>query len=256
MNLALFKVCSLGAINHSYLLNESYSFFHYFSCFPQKGTIIGAHGVHGLLKLTSTTDFSQPRLCQPGTRHIKAPNRRSPREILLMEGRPLGSESATIGTDTNPQYLIRLENVDDRESALRLRGCVLYAMKEERVDEFLEEDEYIVSDLIGLNVYLDEKEGTGKGIEDLFVGNIKGVVLGSETCAIPGLGQDLLEVVLPRKTGRREEMVLIPFVPQIVPRVDLAMRMVYITPPEGLLDLSYEREEKIVIRGLLPPGKG
>jgi hypothetical protein len=43
------------------------------------GTIIGAHGVHGLMKLASITDFSQHRLCEPGIRHIKSPNRRSPR---------------------------------------------------------------------------------------------------------------------------------------------------------------------------------
>jgi len=222
------------------------------------GTIIGAHGVHGLMKLTSITDFSQHRLCQPGIRHIKPPNRRSPREVQLVEGRPTGTEGATIGTENNPMYLIRLETVDDREEALKMRGCVLYALEEEKVDELLEENEYIVSDLVGLNVFFDENADdgrqSGKGFEDLFIGNIRGVVMGSEMCAIPGLGQDLLEVVLPSPHGGQgEDLVLVPFVPEIVTSVNLDGRMVSIMPPPGLLDLSYRREEKVRIKGLLPP---
>jgi len=124
------------------------------------------------------------------------------------------------------------------------------------VDDLLDEGEYIVSDLIGLNVFLDEQV-YGDAKKDLFVGNIRGVVMGSEICAIPGLGQDLLEVLLPKRKElqRGEEMVLIPFVPQIVSRVDLDLRMVFVKPPAGLLDLSYVREEKVKIKGLLPAAR-
>ena len=219
------------------------------------GTIIGAHGVHGWMKLTATTDFGEHRLCEPGTRHIKPANRRSPREVELVEGRPIRTETATTGTDTKPMYLIRLANVEDREEALKMRGYVLYSLTEEKVDEYLEEDEYIVSDLVGLNVFLDEScsdQSTGS-FEDLFVGYIRGVVLGSEMCAVPGLGQDLLEIALPSSHGgQSENLVLVPFVPEIVCNVDLDGKMVMITPPNGLLDLSYRREEKVRIKGLLP----
>lgn len=235
---------------------------HYSQCSNTRihiGTIVGAHGVHGMMKLTSITDFSEHRLCQPGKRHIKPPNRRSPREVQLVEGRPLRSEAATIGTDTNPTYLIRLDHINDRDAALKLRGCVLYSLIEEKVDGLLEEDEYLVSDLVGLNVYLEEHEdgdSNSRSFEDLFVGFIRGVVMGSEMCAIPGLGQDLLEVVLPSiHGGQGDEMVLVPFVPQIVSSVDLDGRMVVINPPKGLLDLSYRREEKVRIKGLLPPAR-
>lgn len=220
------------------------------------GTIIGAHGVHGWMKLTSTTDFGEHRLCEPGTRHIKPANRRSPREVELLEGRPIRSETATTGTDTKPVYLIRLANVEDREEALKMRGYVLYSLTEEKVDEYLEEDEYIVSDLVGLNVFLDEScsdQIRSGSFEDLFIGNIRGVVLGSEMCAVPGLGQDLLEIVLPSTHGgKSEDLVLVPFVPEIVCNVDIDSKMVMIIPPNGLLDLSYRREEKVRIKGLLP----
>lgn len=219
------------------------------------GTIIGAHGVHGWMKLTSTTDLGDVRLCEPGIRHIKPANRRSPREVELLEGRPLRSDASTAGTDSKPTYLVRLGNVEDREEALKMRGYVLYALEDEKVDDYLEEDEYIVSDLVGLNVFLDEScsdQMTGS-FEDLFVGNIRGVVLGSEMCAVPGLGQDLLEISLPSSLGgQSEDLVLVPFVPEIVSNVDLDGKMVTISPPKGLLQLSYRREEKVRIKGLLP----
>ena len=137
-----------------------------------------------------------------------------------------------------------------------MRGYVLYSLTEEKVDEYLEEDEYIVSDLVGLNVFLDEScsdQIRSGSFEDLFIGNIRGVVLGSEMCAVPGLGQDLLEIVLPSTHGgKSEDLVLVPFVPEIVCNVDIDSKMVMIIPPNGLLDLSYRREEKVRIKGLLP----
>lgn len=223
------------------------------------GTIIGAHGVRGLMKLASITDFSEHRLCKPGTRHLKLPDRRSPREVQLVEGRPMRSDAETAGSDVSPTYLIRLETVDDREQALKMKGCVLYALEGERVDDFLEPDEYIVSDLVGMDVFLDDSddEHKGKSFEELFVGNVKGVVLGSDMCATPGLGQDLLEVVLPRRLGGDpgDDLVLLPFVPEIVTGVDLNGKMVSVKPPGGLLDLSYRREEKVRIKGLLPAAR-
>ena len=51
----------------------------------------------------------------------------------------------------------------------------------------------------------------------------------------------------------KDELVLIPFVPQIVPRVSIRDRAIFIDPPSGLLDLTYVREEKVRIKGFLPP---
>ena len=96
-------------------------------------------------------------------------------------------------------------------------------------------------------------EHSGKGFEDLFVGNIRGVILGSEMCSIPGLGQDLLEVARPSQlVGKGKELVLIPFVREIVTFVAIEDGYVTIIPPMGLLDLLYRREEKVRIKGLLP----
>lgn len=227
--------------------------------YTELGTVLGAHGVHGLLKVLAVTEFAE-RLCKPGVRHLKAHNRRSPREVRLLEGRHrLGEE-----------YLVKLEGIGDRNAANKLRSSVLYALQKERPS--IEEDEFLISDLVGLDVYLDESysesDGQSSSEENIdsedkvgrsFVGLVGGILLGEDMSSIPGLGQDMLEIVLPRGRGGtpswRDELVLIPFVPQIVPTVDLESGAIYISPPPGLLDLTYIKEEKVRIKGFLPPAK-
>lgn len=217
--------------------------------FIELGTLLGAHGVKGEVKLVAVTDFAE-RLCQPGLRHLKMPNRRSPRRIQLLEGRHRQGD----------EYLVRFEGVGDRDAANKMRGFVLYAREEERPKD-LGEDEYIVTDLVGLDIFMENgyKNENDEDQGGKFVGTVNGVVLAEEMSSIAGLGQDLLEILLPRGPGAtaswKDELVLIPFVPQLVPRVDIANRSVFISPPFGLLDLTYVREEKVRIKGFLPPGR-
>mmetsp|Transcript_2951 Transcript_2951/g.6833 ORF Transcript_2951/g.6833 Transcript_2951/m.6833 type:complete len:374 (+) Transcript_2951:185-1306(+) len=223
------------------------------------GAITGGHGVHGLVKVSAVTQFPE-RLCEKGVRHIKAPNRRSPREVQLLEGRHrLGDE-----------YLVKLKGVGDRDEANKLRGCVLFCKATERPKD-VAEDEYLIADLIGKPVFLADGYGENKdqdsssrskrpaGLGGKFVGTVGGIVLAEDMCAVPGLGHDMIELVLPRgKTASpswRDELVLLPFVPEIVPTVDLLEGAVYVSPPEGLLDLKYIKEEKVRIKGFLPPAE-
>lgn len=65
----------------------------------------------------------------------------------------------------------------------------------------------------------------------------------------------MLELSLPkRENQKQQELVLIPFVPEIVYLVQLSEKRIYVDPPNGLLDLTYIKEEKVRIKGLLPPG--
>ena len=228
--------------------------------YTELGTIVGAHGVKGEIKLLAVTDFASERLCQPGTRHLKMPNRRSPRPIQLLHGRQNFRQRRRQDGTIDQEYLIRLEGVYDRDSANKMRGFVLYAREEERPQE-LENDEYLVTDLVGLQVFMVDGYNDENGVDQScqFVGKVNGVVLASEMSAIPGVGQDLLEILLPPRPGEttssRDELVLIPFVPQLVPLVDKAKSAIYISPPFGLLNLTYVREEKYRIKGFLPPGR-
>eukprot|EP00592_Proboscia_alata_P000865 CAMPEP_0194372934 /NCGR_PEP_ID=MMETSP0174-20130528/21353_1 /TAXON_ID=216777 /ORGANISM="Proboscia alata, Strain PI-D3" /LENGTH=421 /DNA_ID=CAMNT_0039151723 /DNA_START=22 /DNA_END=1283 /DNA_ORIENTATION=- len=246
--------------------------------FVELGTILGPHGVFGSLKIKSETDFGEERLCvkeqTDGTkgvgvpRYMKPPNKLVPREIRLLEGK----------LRLHDEYIIRLEGIGTRDAALKLRGAVLFAREEDRPT--LDEDEFLVKDLVGLEVYhLDQREidldsndddlRESREKSDYLVGIVGGIVIGEEITGVKGLGNDAMEVILPydptklneqqqsltlalksnQQMRKSPDLVLIPFVPQIVPIVDVERNRVYIDPPEGLLDLTYRNEPKTVIRG-------
>mmetsp|Transcript_22729 Transcript_22729/g.34378 ORF Transcript_22729/g.34378 Transcript_22729/m.34378 type:complete len:338 (+) Transcript_22729:102-1115(+) len=213
------------------------------------GTITGAHGIKGEMKITAVTDFAE-RLCQKGPRHLKRPTRRSPRRTVLLSGRHRKDD----------EYLIQLEGIGDRDTANALRGCVLYAREEQKI-ETLNVDEYIVKDLVGLEVFLKEGYKNEDGVDEgeKFVGVVNGIVLAGDMSSVPGLGQDWIEISLQRGPGDTasldDELVLIPFVPQLVPLIDMERNCIYIDPPYGILDLTYVRHEKTRIKGFLPPAK-
>ena len=89
-------------------------------------------------------------------------------------------------------------------------------------EEALFEDEYHVQQLIGCEVVLEN-----------------GVILGELTDVLNLPGQDVLAI-----RGERGE-ILIPFISEFVPKVDIEKRKIVVVPPEGLLDLheSMKSEE-------------
>lgn len=205
------------------------------------GTIQNAHGVHGWVKVATTT-ASDDRRFQPGLVYLKPARKRAPRPKLLLKGRKVDDE----------MYLVELEGITEREEAQQLRGSVLYVREEQLIEDGEENtpDEYVVSELVGLEVFLHEDPSQ-------FVGTVVGVVFAEDISSIPGFGHDYLEVSLPRGVGGtvsfKDELVLIPLVPQIVPEVDVKKaKAVFIDPPDGLLDLKYVRHEKTRIKGFLP----
>lgn len=201
------------------------------------GSVIGAHGVAGLVKVRCTTDFPEERLCTAGIRHLKPAKKRAPRKVVLLSGRKR----------LDDEYLLKLEDVNDRDAASSLRGAVLYVREEQKVQP--KPEEYLVPELVGLDVFLADSNA--------FIGAIQGIVLAEDLCSVPGLGHDYLEISLPHGPGNmpsfRDELVLVPLVPQIVTKVDIEENAITIDPPTGLLDLKYAREEKIRIKGFLPP---
>ncbi|CBJ25900.1 Probable 16S rRNA-processing protein rimM [Ectocarpus siliculosus] len=202
------------------------------------GHIQGAHGIKGEVKVRSSTDFAINRLCTPGIKHIKAPNRRFPRDIELIGGRWQKEEI----------FLLQLEGVKTRDAAAALRGHKVYVLEDEEVD--LEENEYMVRDLVGGRAYRQDDES-------VYIGEVVGVVLGNDISPTAGLASDLLELRLPLENpGDIPKECYIPFVPALVPvvRVEEGNCTILMDLPEGLLDLAVEVEEKVAIRGFLPPG--
>ena len=205
------------------------------------GIIQGPHGVHGWTKVQGSTDYPERLTTSGMLLHMKPFRKRAPRKVTLAAGKMTGADS----------FLIQLQGIYNRTEAQKLKGATLYYATQQ--DECVQDDDILISDLVGLDVYTDD---------DILVGSVDGVVLAEEMCAIPGLGQDMLEISKKRqgslpKTGRPppKDLVLIPLVPEIVPKIDLQEKRITIEPPEGLLDLTYIREEKIQIKGLLMPAK-
>ena len=111
-----------------------------------------------------------------------------------------------------PRLELLLEGVSDRDAAEALRGRWLFAevdaqQRPEDAEEFYDHQ------LEGLQVMVDGRA----------VGLVSGVL------HLPG--QDLLEVA-----DARQGRVLVPFVAEIVPEVDLAAGTLLVDPPEGMFD--------------------
>ena len=109
--------------------------------------------------------------------------------------------------------LVVLDGVEDRSSAENLRGTLLLA-PEADLPPIEDPDEFYDHELEGLAVFTKD-----------------GAKLGTIAEVLHGGGSDLLQV---RRDGGGE--VLVPFVNQIVPEVDVRGGRVVIDPPEGLLD--------------------
>lgn len=162
------------------------------------------HGIHGEVSVEVRTDDPEGRLA-PGTTVRTDPADAGP--LTIADGRVHSG-----------RLLLQFEGYDDRTAAERLRGVLLVADVDpaERLED---PDEFYDSQLVGLLVRTVDGEPVG--------------VL-AEVLHLPG--QDVLAV---RRPDGAE--VLVPFVAEIVPTVDLAAGEVSIDPPPGLLDVG-ERE--------------
>ena len=175
------------------------------------------HGVRGEVTVELFTDDPQSRFA-PGSVLSVQQARGGRRGQGADRSEPLRVESLTVGGHRwNKDVLVaRFEEIRDRNAAEAARGLELYA---EVADLPLEDDEWHQDDLLGL-VAVDLTRDEAR------IGTVKALIQGS--------AQDLLEIT-PEKGGRA---VLIPFVEEIVPEVDLDRGLVLVTPPPGLLELG------------------
>ena len=176
------------------------------------------HGVRGEVTVELFTDDPQARfatgsvLSTRPARSSRGAQSGGPRQ------EPLRVEQLTVaGSKWNKAVLVaRFQEIADRNAAEAARGMELYAEVE---DLPLEDDEWHQDDLLGLTAVDASREEAP---------------IGSVAALIQGSAQDLLEIT-PSGGGRP---VLVPFVTEIVPEVDLDRGVVLVTPPPGLLELS------------------
>lgn len=187
------------------------------------GRIVAPQGLNGELRVYPDTDFPE-RFLEPGDRWLRQPGQTAPALVKLLSGRYLAGKGL---------YVIKLEGVNYRDQAEALREARLVIPASDRLE--LEPDEFHVADLVGLTVRL---QATGQDI---------GTVVDIYTA-----GNDLLAIRLfaaaspppAETTGSKKSQspqpmpLLVPFVHEIVPVVDLEAGYVEINPPTGLLPNS------------------
>ncbi|MEA5575583.1 ribosome maturation factor RimM [Anabaena sp. UHCC 0451] len=175
------------------------------------GKIVAPQGLAGEVRVYPNTDFPE-RFEEPGTRWLLRPGETEPQPIELLNGRYIEGKNL---------YVIRLDGVSDRTSAENMRDCRLFVPISDRLE--LEPGEFHVLDLLGLQVFMQES----------------GELVGTVVDVLPS-GHDLLEVKFDSSFAedKAEKTVLIPFVMDIVPVVDLENHRVEITPPPGLLSIN------------------
>jgi 16S rRNA processing protein RimM len=178
------------------------------------GSIVGAQGLKGEVKVYPNTDFPE-RFERAGERWLWSERDTTPRSIQLQKGYQIPGKGL---------YVVQLVGIVDRNQAENLRGQMLLLPITDRPK--LAPEEYHSQDLIGLPVF---HQLTGAQI---------GVVADIFTA-----GHEILVVDAPTADGKTVE-VMIPFVKAIVPVVDIPDRRIEILPPPGLLELYLKDDGK------------
>ena len=166
------------------------------------GVIVRPFGIRGELKVRSETDFPEVRF-QPGARlHWWLPPKPEPddAEPAPTRKRPPRTQPPQACVVKSARWhgehlVLELEGVDTRDQAEALRGAWLLIPPEERMP--LEEGQYYIDDLIGMEVFTETGERVGKlkhvrhgAAYDLYD-------IGAYT--IPAVEEYILEVDVPNK---------------------------------------------------------
>ncbi len=169
------------------------------------GLITSPQGINGKIKVKSLSDFEE-RFTKPGKRWIQKGNE-TPRELELTNGfKKPGKES----------FIITFKEINNRNQAENLKGHKVLV----KVDAIpkLSKEEFHLTELVNLKVKILKNNQL----------HMIGKVINLENEK-----NNLLVIQLLRNNKK----VLIPFVREIVPVVDIKKKFIILTPPAGLLEL-------------------
>lgn len=178
--------------------------------FMRLGKIVRPHGIRGELRMELYTAYPE-RMSYLETVYLSSqrrPNQRIPYKL----------ESVRFHRDA---ALLMLEGIADRTEAESLRGMLVSVPLDEGAP--LEEGEYYVIELIGMDVYTDTDRYLGK-LEDMF-----------ETGAN--------DVYILRGTSAGD--ILIPDTPEVIHQIDFEQRRITITPLPGLLPDEIDPDDSL-----------
>ncbi len=169
------------------------------------GLITSCHGINGQVKVKSLSDFEE-RFLKPGTRWLQKENE-PPLTIKLISGfKQPGKET----------FIVKFQGINTRNDAEQLKKFKII-VKANNLPE-LKKEEFHFLELVNLEVKAlenNELKTIGKVIN---LENEKNNLLVIELC-------------------KNQKRVLIPFVEEIVPLIDIKSNFLIINPPNGLLEL-------------------
>ena len=169
------------------------------------GLITSCHGIQGQVKVKSLSDFEE-RFLKPGMRWLQKENE-TPSKINLNSGyKQPGKEN----------FIIRFQGINTRNHAEQLKKYKIL-VKTNKLPK-LKKEEFHLLELINLKVKTLENDEL----------KIIGKVINLENEKNNLLVIELFE---------NHKKVLIPFVQEIVPLIDIDNNFLIINPPKGLLEL-------------------
>jgi 16S rRNA processing protein RimM len=167
------------------------------------GRIGKAHGIKGEVTVEVRTDDPEGRFAPAA---VLATDRPELPTLVIERSRPHSG-----------RMLVLFEGIPDRNAAELLRGTLL-SVDADDDPEIDDPDEFYDHQLVGLAAV-----------------TVDGVAIGAVSDVVHLPASVLLVVTTPE--GRE---VLVPFVAEIVPEVDLVGGRVVVDPPPGLIELSLE----------------
>ena len=170
------------------------------------GLITSCHGINGQVKVKSLSDFEE-RFLKPGIRWLQQENE-PPSKIELISGfKQPGKEI----------FIVKFQGINTRNRAEQLKKFKIL-VKAETLPK-LKKEEFHLLELINLEVKTFEDDKLKK------IGKV--INLENEK-------NNLLVIEL----FQNQKKVLVPFVKEIVPLIDIKNNFLIINPPKGLLELE------------------
>lgn len=167
--------------------------------FVSVGKILNFHGIQGETKVGYSKNQAE-FLQQLKTVYIKKDNEYVESEIKSLRFHKNFA-------------LIKFSGINSINDAIPYKGCLIF-VKEEFIRENLGEDEFLIDELTGLDVFDTN-------------GNKIGVVVGVSNNG----ASDLLSI-----KSKTKKISLVPFVDELVPQVDIKNKKVIINNIEGLIE--------------------
>ena len=164
------------------------------------GRVVDAHGIKGTLKIK----------CAESHLDLFAALKK-----VRLSHNGEESEHAVAGLRTERKILLLdLERISDRDAAEQLIGADVFCLRQETGE--LQTDQWWIRDLIGMKAFKTDGQ---------YIGTISDVIF---------TGSNILEIKA--ADPERREPFLIPFVEELVPKVDLDQRRIEIVDLPGLLE--------------------